>query len=99
MDLFHANSGVNNQLGGLFRGKSVVYSDLNHAVLRIMPKYASEAADNAILVSSHIDTVFAAYGSGILEVCSMVAINLLLYRILSGFSYLFFFRVIPIYYY
>ncbi|KDO48804.1 hypothetical protein CISIN_1g0024022mg, partial [Citrus sinensis] len=41
-------------------GRTLIYSDLNHIVLRIQPKYASEAAENAILVSSHIDTVFAA---------------------------------------
>ncbi|KAI3470469.1 hypothetical protein Pfo_027132 [Paulownia fortunei] len=60
VDLFHAKSGANNLVGGLFNGKTLVYSDLNHIVLRIMPKYASEAGENAILVSSHIDTVFAA---------------------------------------
>ncbi|KAL0340734.1 UNVERIFIED_CONTAM: Vacuolar membrane protease [Sesamum radiatum] len=60
VDLFHAKYGANNLVGGLFKGKTLVYSDLNHVVLRIMPKYASEAGENAILVSSHIDTVFAA---------------------------------------
>ncbi|XP_073128587.1 uncharacterized protein [Henckelia pumila] len=76
VDLFHANSGVNNQLTGLFRGKSVVYSDLNHVVLRITPKYASEAADNAILVSSHIDTVFAGEGAGDCSSCVAVMLEL-----------------------
>lgn len=61
VDLFHAQSGANNMVGGLFKGKTLLYSDLNHIVLRIMPKYASEAGERAILVSSHIDTVFAGY--------------------------------------
>lgn len=76
VDLFHANSGVNDQLGGLFSGKSVVYSDLNHVVLRITPKYVTEAADNAILVSSHIDTVFAAEGAGDCSSCVAVMLEL-----------------------
>lgn len=63
VDFFSAKSGANNLVGGLFNGKTLVYSDLNHIVLRILPKYASEAGENAILVSSHIDSVFAAYGS------------------------------------
>ncbi|KAL3370824.1 hypothetical protein AABB24_007716 [Solanum stoloniferum] len=63
LDLFHAKSGANHMVGGLFKGKTLVYSDLNHIVLRISPKYAAEATENAILVSSHIDTVFSAYVS------------------------------------
>lgn len=63
LDLFHAKSGANHMVGGLFKGKTLVYSDLNHIILRISPKYAPEATENAILVSSHIDTVFSAYVS------------------------------------
>lgn len=63
VDFFHANSGANRMVGGLFKGKTLVYSDLNHVVLRILPKYASEEGENAILVSSHIDSVFAGYVS------------------------------------
>ncbi|KAK4403884.1 hypothetical protein Sango_0757000 [Sesamum angolense] len=37
VDLFHAKYGANNLVGGLFKGKTLVYSDLNHVVLRIMP--------------------------------------------------------------
>lgn len=61
VDFFHAKSGANRLVSGAFMGRTLIYSDLNHIVLRIQPKYASEAAENAILVSSHIDTVFAAY--------------------------------------
>ncbi|PIN06961.1 Aminopeptidases of the M20 family [Handroanthus impetiginosus] len=76
IDLFHAKSGANNLVGGLFSGKTLVYSDLNHIVLRIMPKYASEAGENAILVSSHIDTVFAAEGAGDCSSCVAVMLEL-----------------------
>ncbi|KAK6144768.1 hypothetical protein DH2020_021588 [Rehmannia glutinosa] len=76
VDLFHAKSGANNLVGGHFKGKTLVYSDLNHIVLRIMPKYASEAGENAILVSSHIDTVFAAEGAGDCSSCVAVMLEL-----------------------
>ncbi|KAG8380490.1 hypothetical protein BUALT_Bualt06G0020800 [Buddleja alternifolia] len=76
VDLFHAKSGVNNLVGGLFKGKSLVYSDLSHIVLRITPKYASEAGENAILVSSHIDTVFAGEGAGDCSSCVAVMLEL-----------------------
>ncbi|KAF5947899.1 hypothetical protein HYC85_013856 [Camellia sinensis] len=59
VDFFHANSGANRLVGGLFKGRTLVYSDLNHIVLRISPKYASEAEESAILISSHIDTDFS----------------------------------------
>lgn len=61
MDLFHAKSGANSMVSGLFMGKTLVYSDLNHVVVRILPKYVSEAREHSILVSSHIDTVFSTY--------------------------------------
>ncbi|XP_019262309.1 PREDICTED: endoplasmic reticulum metallopeptidase 1 [Nicotiana attenuata] len=76
LDLFHAKSGANLMVGGLFKGKTLVYSDLNHVVLRISPKYASEAAENAILVSSHIDTVFSAEGAGDCSSCVAVMLEL-----------------------
>ncbi|KAK6933363.1 hypothetical protein RJ641_036257, partial [Dillenia turbinata] len=57
LHFFQAKSGANRLVSGLFMGKTLVYSDLNHVILRILPRYASEAGDNAILVSSHIDTV------------------------------------------
>lgn len=62
VDFFRAKTGANRLVSGLFKGKTLVYSDLKHVVLRILPKFTSvEAADNAILVSSHIDTVFSTY--------------------------------------
>lgn len=76
LDLFHAKSGANLMVGGLFKGKTLVYSDLNHIVLRISPKYASEATENAILVSSHIDTVFSAEGAGDCSSCVAVMLEL-----------------------
>ena len=61
VEAFHVRSGANQMASGLFLGKTLLYSDLNHVVLRILPKFESEAAQNAILVSSHIDTVFSTY--------------------------------------
>ncbi|CAA0806367.1 Zn-dependent exopeptidases superfamily protein, partial [Striga hermonthica] len=76
VDLFHVKSGANNLVGGLFKGKTLLYSDLNHIVLRIMPKYGSEVGENSILVSSHIDTVFAAEGAGDCSSCVAVMLEL-----------------------
>ncbi|KAJ8759909.1 hypothetical protein K2173_010010 [Erythroxylum novogranatense] len=76
LDYFHVKSGANRLVSGLFTGKTLVYSDLNHVVLRIMPKYASEAEDNAILVSSHIDTVFSTGGAGDCSSCVAVMLEL-----------------------
>lgn len=76
LDLFHAKSGVNRMVGGLFKGKTLVYSDLNHIVLRISPKYAPEATEKAILVSSHVDTVFSAEGAGDCSSCVAVMLEL-----------------------
>jgi len=61
VEFFRSKSGANRLVSGTFMGKTLVYSDLNHVVLRILPKYVSEAGENAILVSSHIDTVFSTY--------------------------------------
>ena len=63
VDAFHAKTGVNHLNSGLFKGKTLVYSDLKHVVLRISPKYLPEAEERAVLVSSHIDTVFSTYGA------------------------------------
>ncbi|XP_060176435.1 uncharacterized protein LOC132606814 isoform X2 [Lycium barbarum] len=63
-------------VGGLFKGKTLVYSDLNHIVLRISPKYAPEATENAVLVSSHIDTVFSTEGAGDCSSCVAVMLEL-----------------------
>ncbi|KAH9625292.1 hypothetical protein KSS87_009050 [Heliosperma pusillum] len=56
---FHVNDGANRLQSGLFRGKTLIYADLDHILLRITPKFAAEAKDNSILVSSHIDSVFS----------------------------------------
>ncbi|KDP44365.1 hypothetical protein JCGZ_20045 [Jatropha curcas] len=85
VDLFHAKSGANRLVSGLFKGKTLVYSDLNHIVLRILPKYASEAGENAILVSSHIDTVFSTEGAG--DCSSCVAVMLELSRGISQWAH------------
>lgn len=85
VDLFHASSGANILVGGLFKGKTLVYSDLKHVVLRISPKYSSEEVDSAILVSSHIDTVFSAEGAG--DCSSCVAVMLELARGISQWAH------------
>ncbi|KAL9419093.1 hypothetical protein AB3S75_036945 [Citrus x aurantiifolia] len=85
VDFFHAKSGANRLVSGAFMGRTLIYSDLNHIVLRIQPKYASEAAENAILVSSHIDTVFAAEGAG--DCSSCVAVMLELARAMSQWAH------------
>nr|GEV08702.1 endoplasmic reticulum metallopeptidase 1 isoform X1 [Tanacetum cinerariifolium] len=85
VDLFHASSGANILVGGLFKGRTLVYSDLKHVVLRISPKYVSEAEDSAILVSSHIDTVFSAEGAG--DCSSCVAVMLELARGISHWAH------------
>lgn len=85
VDIFHANSGVNSLVSGLFKGKTLVYADLNHVVLRILPKYSSEAGGNAILVSSHIDTVFSTEGAG--DCSSCVAVMLELARGISQWAH------------
>ncbi|XP_047313520.1 endoplasmic reticulum metallopeptidase 1 [Impatiens glandulifera] len=76
VDYFHAKSGANRLVGGLFKGKTLVYSDLKHIVLRVLPKYASEAEENAILVSSHIDTVFSTGGAGDCSSCVAVMLEI-----------------------
>ncbi|KAL1295251.1 hypothetical protein HN51_056140 [Arachis hypogaea] len=76
VDLFHAKSGANRLVSGLFMGKTLVYSDLSHVVVRILPKYVSEAREHSILVSSHIDTVFSTEGAGDCSSCVGVMLEL-----------------------
>lgn len=76
VDFFHTKYGANRLVSGLFKGKTLVYSDLNHVAMRILPKYATEAGENAILVSSHIDTVFAGEGAGDCSSCVAVMLEL-----------------------
>nr|GMD35325.1 endoplasmic reticulum metallopeptidase 1 isoform X1 [Ipomoea batatas]GMD37040.1 endoplasmic reticulum metallopeptidase 1 isoform X1 [Ipomoea batatas]GME21127.1 endoplasmic reticulum metallopeptidase 1 isoform X1 [Ipomoea batatas] len=83
---FHANTGVNTLSGGSYYGKTLVYSDMKHVLIRISSKSAatklrSGEEDNAILVSAHVDTVFAAEGAG--DDSSNVAVMLELARGLS----------------
>ncbi|RDX80741.1 Endoplasmic reticulum metallopeptidase 1, partial [Mucuna pruriens] len=76
VDLFHAKSGANHLSSGLFAGRTLVYSDLNHVVVRILPKYVSEAREQSILVSSHVDTVFSTAGAGDCSSCVGVMLEL-----------------------
>ncbi|XP_062092936.1 uncharacterized protein LOC133798581 [Humulus lupulus] len=76
VELFNAKAGANLMTGGLFNGKTLVYSDLDHIIVRISPKYVSQARENAILVSSHIDTVFSTGGAGDCSSCVAVMLEL-----------------------
>ncbi|KAL9227006.1 hypothetical protein vseg_002754 [Gypsophila vaccaria] len=84
---FHVTDGANRLNRGLFTGKTLVYADLDHILLRITPKYAAEAKDNAILVSSHIDSVFSTGGAG--DCSSCVAVMLELARGVSQWAHSF----------
>ncbi|KAL5733494.1 hypothetical protein ACOSQ2_033186 [Xanthoceras sorbifolium] len=85
VDFFHAKSGANRLVSGVFKGRTLIYSDLSHIVVRILPKYVAEAGENAILVSSHIDTVFSAEGAG--DCSSCVAVMLELARGISQWAH------------
>ncbi|KAJ3706443.1 hypothetical protein LUZ61_010148 [Rhynchospora tenuis] len=76
VDLFHAETGTNRLSQGAFSGRTLLYSDLKHVVLRIVPKYLPEARENTILVSSHIDTVFSGEGAGDCSSCIAVMLEL-----------------------
>ncbi|XP_010558756.1 PREDICTED: endoplasmic reticulum metallopeptidase 1 isoform X1 [Tarenaya hassleriana] len=85
VELFQAKTGANRMVSGLFKGKTLAYSDLGHIIIRILPKYESDAGENAILVSSHIDTVFSTGGAG--DCSSCVAVMLELARSLSQWAH------------
>lgn len=85
VDLFHAEIGANRLVSGLFKGKTIVYADLKHVVLRILPKYLPEAEEDVILISSHIDTVFSTGGAG--DCSSCVAVMLELARGISQWAH------------
>ncbi|XP_037480021.1 endoplasmic reticulum metallopeptidase 1-like [Triticum dicoccoides] len=76
LELFHTDIGANRLAGGLFKGKTILYSDLKHVILRFVPKYLPEAEENLILVSSHIDTVFTTGGAGDCSSCVGVMLEL-----------------------
>lgn len=85
VDLFHVDIGANRLVSGLFKGKTLIYSDMKHVILRILPKYLLEAEENTILVSSHIDTVFSTEGAG--DCSSCVAVMLELARTMSQWAH------------
>ncbi|CAM0903764.1 unnamed protein product [Alopecurus aequalis] len=76
LELFHTDIGANRIASGLFNGKTLLYSDLKHVILRIVPKYLPEAEENLILVSSHIDTVSTTEGAGDCSSCVGVMLEL-----------------------
>ncbi|KAF8702733.1 hypothetical protein HU200_032561 [Digitaria exilis] len=76
LELFHTDIGANRLSNGLFKGKTLLYSDLKHVLLRVVPKYMPEAEENLILVSSHIDTVSTTEGAGDCSSCVGVMLEL-----------------------
>ena len=46
MDIFHAKFGANHMRCGLFSGRTLVYSNLNSVLVRILPRYVSEEGSN-----------------------------------------------------
>ncbi|KAK3142049.1 hypothetical protein QOZ80_4BG0341540 [Eleusine coracana subsp. coracana] len=76
LELFHTDIGANQLSSGLFKGKTLLYSDLRHVLLRVVPKYLPEAEENLILVSSHIDTVSTTEGAGDCSSCVGVMLEL-----------------------
>ncbi|CAN6249394.1 unnamed protein product [Urochloa humidicola] len=76
LELFHTDIGANRLSKGLFKGKTLLYSDLKHVLLRVVPKYMPEAEENLILVSSHIDTVSTTEGAGDCSSCVGVMLEL-----------------------
>lgn len=76
LELFHTDIGANRISSGLFKGKTLLYSDLKHVLLRVTPKYLPEAEENLILVSSHIDTVSTTEGAGDCSSCVGVMLEL-----------------------
>jgi hypothetical protein len=76
VDRFQTAPGIIELKGGLFKGKSLVYSGLEYVVVRVHPKYDDDALKNAILVSSHVDTVITAEGAGDCSSCVGVMLEL-----------------------
>lgn len=85
VDFFHARPGVNHLVGGLFKGRSLVYANLKHVVVRVKPASVSGVEENAILVSSHIDSVISAPGAG--DCSSNIAVMLELVRAISHWGH------------
>ena len=76
VDRFQTAPGTIELKGGLFKGKSLVCYGLEYVVVRVHPKYDDNALENAILVSSHIDTVITADGAGDCSSCVGVMLEL-----------------------
>lgn len=85
IDFFHAKPGVTNLAGGLFKGKSLIYANLKHIVVRVKPASVPGAEKNSLLVSSHIDTVITAPGAG--DCNSNIGVMLELLRAVSHWAH------------
>ncbi|XP_024525642.1 endoplasmic reticulum metallopeptidase 1 isoform X1 [Selaginella moellendorffii] len=89
IERFRAKPGRNRLQGGLFKGKTLAYADLSHVLVRLSSKHSDDAEDNAILVSSHVDTVFTSSGGGDCGSCvsSMLELVRALSNIAQGFKH------------
>lgn len=85
VDRFQTAPGMIGMKAGVFKGRSLVYSGLEYVVVRVHPKYDDGALENAILVSSHVDTVITAEGAG--DCSSCVGVMLELARALSHWAH------------
>eukprot|EP00250_Pteridium_aquilinum_P028284 c36898_g1_i1 orf=174-2999(-) len=85
IDFFHAKPGVTSLVGGLFKGKSLIYTNLKHIVVRVKPTSVRGAENNSLLVSSHIDTVITAPGAG--DCSSNIGVMLELVRAVSHWAH------------
>ncbi|KAI5081712.1 hypothetical protein GOP47_0001455 [Adiantum capillus-veneris] len=85
IDLFHTKPGAMSLVGGLFKGKTLVYSNLKHIVVRVKPSSVPEAEKNSVLISSHIDTVITSPGAG--DCNSNIGVMLELLRAVSHWAH------------
>ena len=61
VDFFHSRPGVSSLVGGIFKGKTLVYSNLKHVIVRVKPASVVGVEKNTILVSAHIETMISVY--------------------------------------
>lgn len=85
IDLFHAKPGAMSLEGGLFKGRTLVYTNLKHIVVRVKPASVPEAEKHSLLISSHIDTVITSPGAG--DCNSNIGVMLELLRAVSHWTH------------
>ncbi|KAL3685909.1 hypothetical protein R1sor_003931 [Riccia sorocarpa] len=76
LEIFTPNPGFERLREGVFFGKTLVYANLKHIVVRVSPSNSVEAKDFSLLVSSHIDTVITSPGAGDCSSCISIMVEL-----------------------